>query len=526
MNKKNTIAQSTLAIIIFSLIGKVMGFARETMQAAIFGATHEASAFVLAQGATSMISTLITTAIATTFIPVMQKVERELGDDHRLSYTNNLIWISLIITTFVTVLGIFFSPYIAKLTAAQARPETYKLVVQLVEVGMPVVIFSAIVGVFTGFLQYGGKFAAAGAIAIPLNLVYIIYLACFSKTFGVLGLTVASVIAVFVQIIFLMPSSFKIGFRPKFIVNFKDRYVREAVVLSLPVLVSTSVNDINVFVNRNLASGMSDSAPAILNVSNKMNTLILGIFITAVTAIIFPILARSFSDGDVLKGKKVMNASIKSVLFLTIPATVGMFILARPIIDIAFVHGKFTPADGLEATSTLRCYSLALISISLSNVLNRVYYSLEDTKTPFYIGVINVAINVGLNLLVAHKFGTQGLAASVSIATTIAVLISFYLLHRKIGNLGTKSYIKAIIKTGLSSFLMGLVAFIYFPMENIVCRAFSSNAALTVTKLICLMIVVGLALIVYLVSMYLLGVREIRDITKIIKKKIKNKFAK
>ena len=89
MNKKNTIAQSTLAIIIFSLIGKVMGFARETMQAAIFGATHEASAFVLAQGATSMISTLITTAIATTFIPVMQKVERELGDDHRpVSYTH------------------------------------------------------------------------------------------------------------------------------------------------------------------------------------------------------------------------------------------------------------------------------------------------------------------------------------------------------------------------------------------------------------------------------------------------------
>lgn len=154
MSDKNVkIAQSTAAIIIFSLLGKILGFARESLQAAKFGATYEASAFVLAQGATGMISTLITTAIATTFIPVIQRAENEMGPKYKVRYTNNLIFISILITVTLTILSIFLSPYIAMLTASRAKPETYQLVVKLVEVGMPVIIFSAIVGIFTGFLQ-------------------------------------------------------------------------------------------------------------------------------------------------------------------------------------------------------------------------------------------------------------------------------------------------------------------------------------------------------------------------------------
>lgn len=200
--------------------------------------------------------------------------------------------------------------------------------------------------------------------------------------------------------------------------------------LPLPVFVSVSVNDINIIVNRRLASTMGEGAASILYYSNKLNTMIIGIFITAITAIVFPILTRTLGSGDMKLGKKVMNASVKTVLFITVPATVGLIILARPIIEIAFVRGSFTAADGVAATSTLRCYSLSLISISVINVLNRIYYSIGDTKTPFYVGVTNVIINVGLNLLVARHFGTNGLAASVSIATTIAVFISFILLKK------------------------------------------------------------------------------------------------
>lgn len=524
-NKSTTgskIAKSTLAIIIFSLIGKIFGFFRESLTAYVFGATVEMDAFSLAQAATAMIAGFVTQAIATTYIPSVQKAETDLGHERKNYFTNNLLMISTLVSFVIIALGILFPREIALLTASQASPETYDIVVKLIQVGMPVVLFSSWVGVLTGYLQHGGKFAAAGAIAIPLNMTYIVYLALFSHHVGIIGLTIASVLGILAQFLFLLPSSIKIGYRPKFVLDFKDKYVKDAIILALPVFISVSVNDINTIVNRNLASGMGNGAASILYFANKMNTMIIGVFITAITAIVFPILTRTLGSGDMIRGKKVMNASIKSVLFLTVPATIGMIILARPIIEIAFVRGSFTAADGLLTTSTLRFYSLSLISISLSNVLNRIFYSIEDTKTPFYIGVVNVALNVGLNLAVAKHYGTNGLAASVSISTTVAVLLSFYLLRKKIGNLGAKSFIKALIKTAMASLVMGLVSLSYFPYEKLI-MTFTSGGTATLLKLIALLIVVVIAAAVYLFCLYHLGVREIRDITAILKTKMENR---
>ncbi|MBU5668767.1 murein biosynthesis integral membrane protein MurJ [Peptoniphilus sp. MSJ-1] len=525
-NQGSKVAKSTLGIIIFLLIGKIFGFFRESLTAYVFGAGVEMDAFSLAQSATAMIAGFVTQAIATTYIPSVQKATTELGHDRKNYFTNNLLLIASLVSLVLIVLGIIFPKQIAFLSASQASPETYKIVVELIKVGMPVVIFSAWVGVMEGYLHHGGKFAVTGAIAIPLNLTYIVYLIAFSHHVGIIGLTIASVLGILAQFIFLLPSAIKIGYRPKFILDFKDKYVREALVLALPVFVSVSVNDINTIVNRNLASGMGKGAASILYYSNKMNTMIIGIFITAITATVFPILTRTLGSGDMKIGKKVMNASVKTVLFITVPATIGLIILARPIIEIAFVRGSFTMADGMAATSTLRCYSLSLISISLTNVLNRIYYSIEDTKTPFYVGVVNVAINVGLNLLVARHFGTNGLAASVSIATTIAVLISFVLLRRKIGNLGTKSYIRALIKTLIASIFMGIVALCYFPYESLIMTFVPGGVLLTVLKLIMLMFIVAVAGVVYVIFLYYLGVREVKDVVGILKTKIEKRKLK
>ncbi|CAG7587985.1 murein biosynthesis integral membrane protein MurJ [Peptoniphilus senegalensis] len=519
------IAKSTVAIIIFLLIGKVFGFFRESLTASVFGAGKEMDAFSLAQAATAMIAGFVTQAIATTYIPSAQKAELDHGPSRKNYFTNNLLMVVSLVSFVLIILGIVFPNQIALLTASQADPETYAIVVKLIQVGMPVVLFSSWVGVMEGYLQHGGKFAATGAIAIPLNLTYIIYLALFSRHVGIMGLTIASVLGILAQFLFLLPNAMKIGYRPKFVADFKDEYVREAIVLALPVFVSVSVNDINTIVNRNLASGMGEGAASILYYSNKMNTMIIGIFITAITAIVFPILTKTLGSGDMKLGKKVMNASIKTVIFITVPATVGLIILARPIIEIAFVRGYFTPADGVAATSTLRCYSLSLISISVINVLNRIYYSIEDTKTPFYVGVTNVAINVGLNLLVARHYGTNGLAASVSIATTLALFISFILLKRKIGNLGTKSYIKASIKTFMASLAMGLVTLSYFPYEKLI-MSFTNGRIQTLLRLILLMLIVFIAACVYVLCLYHLGVREVRDISKIVKDKIENRKLK
>lgn len=525
MENTKKLAKSTLAIVVFSFIGKILGFFREALQADKFGASYEMDAFTAAQAATAIISALIVMAVSTTFIPGLQKVERDLGKEHKLKYTNNMLAVVSVLSIGLIILGIVFAKYVSYLTAFTAiknEPETFKLVVKLTRVGMPVIIFSAIAGVLTGFLQYEGRFAAAGAIAIPLNIVYIFYL-LFLHHIGIVGLTIASVLGVLAQVLFLLPDTFKAGFRIQPVLDFKDKYVRDALILALPVLLSTSVNDLNVIVNRNLALGMEEGAASVLNYANKMNVMIIGIFITAITAIIFPTMSKAFGSGDMIQGKKVMNASIKSVLFLTVPATVGMLILARPIVDIAYFHGKFTQQNAIDTTATLRCYTLALISISVSNVINRVYYSISDTKTPFWVGVINVGINICLNLLVAHRYGTRGLATSVSVATTVAVIMSFVFLKRKIGNLGLKSIIKALVKTIMASAIMGIFCIVYFPIEKMLIGNLTSMARIRGVQLLLLLVVVLIAALIYGFLLYKLGVKEIIQVVEMAKNKMKNK---
>lgn len=517
MKNSNKLVGSTILIIIFSLIGKILGFLRESFIAAKFGANMQVDAFLLSQSAIALIASIITAAIATTFIPVLQKVERDLGEEKKQDFTNNMIAISIVASVIFMVISVVFSRQVAFLFTFDYNYEGFDLITKLIKISVPTILFSVMLGIFTGYLQYGGKFGIVGAIAIPLNLVNIIYLILFSKSLGIVGLTVASMLGVLAQLLFLLPSSFKLGYRPKLVFDIKDKYVIEALILSLPVFVSSSVDNVNSIVNRAIALRMGNGAVTILSFANKLNIMFIGIVITAITAVIFPVMSRSFGNDDITRGKKVMNASIKIVLYLTIPAAVGMFILARPIIEITFLHGKFTMDNAIATTATLRCYTLSLISLSMISVLNRVYYALSDTKTPFVIGILNVIMNISMNIFVAYRFGTKGLAASVSISTTITAILLFILLRKKLGNLGTKTYVKALIKSIMAATVMAMSCLIYYEVEKYV---FSVDAMSKIAKVIVLFMVIGISALIYVGILYLLGVREIKDVFRLIKNKL------
>lgn len=515
MKNSKKLVGGAIYIVIFSLIGKVLGFLRESFIAARFGATLELDAFSLSQSAIAMIASIITAAIATTFIPMLQKVESELGEEKKLYFTSNMIAIVSVLSLIATAIVVLIAPQISFLFTFDKSYEGFDLITNLIVLSAPSIIFSALTGIFMGYLQYEGSFAVVGAIAIPLNLVNIFYLLFFSKDLGIKGLTVAGVIAVLMQVVFLIPSAIKKGYRPKLVFDLKDKYVLNAVVLSLPVFVSSSIDNINSIINRSIALRMKEGSVSVLSYANRLNIMIIGIFITAITAVIFPVMSRAFGSNNIKEGKKVVYESIKLVLLLTIPAAIGMFIMARPIVEIAFLHGKFTMQNAVDTTLTLRCYSLSLVSLSLISVLNRAFYALSDTKTPFIVGIFNVIMNISINLLVAKNFGTEGLAASVSISTSITSVILFIILRKKLGRLGTKSYIKTFIKSIMASFTMGVFCLIYFEIEklNILSSTFS--------KFIILSIVVFIAVIIYVITLYFLGVKEVVDLKNILNRKLK-----
>lgn len=517
MSTSNKIAKTALAIVIITLVSKLLGFVRETLIAAKFGSGMETDTFFVALTVTTLITNLIGNALSTTLIPVLSEVEIKEGKEGKINHTNNMINVIFLISIVLAVITWFSSPIIVRLTAKGFQGEQYNLAVKLTRMGTPMILFSGLIGSLTGYLQSKQRHMSSAAIGFPFNLVYIFYLVLLSSRFGIEGLMVAAVFAILSQLLIQIPEARKAGYKYKFILDVKDSYIRKALSLSIPVIIGVAINDVNAIIDRTLASDLVTGSISALNYGNKLNGLVLSIFVSAVTTVIFPLLSKESNKGNIDGIKRIMGEGINLILIITIPTTVGLFILAKPIIEVVFERGAFTADATVMAAQALKFYALGLIASSLQLLLTRVYYSLQNTKMPMIAGVLSVGINVILNLILVRYMAHGGLALATSIAITIATLFLFYSLKQKIGSLGTIEYIKCGIKSGVASSIMGLVAYTLYH------GLYSKLRVSKLFNLISLVAAVGVAVIVYIILCYLLRIKEIRAILNKLKLYLKHR---
>jgi putative peptidoglycan lipid II flippase len=509
-------AKSALTIMIFTLGSKFLGFIRETLIAAKFGSGVVTDAFFVAMTATGLLTGLIINAISTTFVPVLAEIETKEGKPGKINHTNNMMNIIFLSALILVVLGVLASPLFVKLLAKGFYGPQYYLAVKLTRIGMPKLLFSGVIGALTGFLHSEHKHASAAAIGFPFNFTFIFFLLFLSTKFGIMGLMIISVIAVLSQFLIQIPEARRAGYRYKFIFDLKDDYIKKVLYLSLPVLVGVAINDLNVVVDRTLASTLVSGSISALNYANRLKSLILGVFITAITTVVFPLLANESSCDNIPGLKKIMGYSVNIILLITIPATVGLVVLADPIVEVAFERGEFDAVATEMTSQALIFYSLGLVGMALRTLLDRVYYSLQDTKTPMINGAISVVFNIIFNLILIRPMAHAGLALATSIAITIATLLMFYGLKKKIGSLGTMSYIKCGLKAGIAAAVMGVAAYIVYH------RLYNALGVSKLYNLVSLLAAVGTGVIVYGFLCYLFAIEEVR----LIMGKVKDNIAR
>lgn len=497
-------AKSALIIIVFTLGSKILGFLREVLIAAKFGSGMETDAFFVALTATSIITGLMANTIKTTFVPVLSDIEAKEGAKGKIRHTNNMINIIIVFSLVLASAGFLAAPILVKILAKGFQGEQFKLATTLTRIGMPKLIISCVLGVFAGFLHSEQRHASVAAIGIPFNLVYIFFLIFLSGIYGIRGLMVAAVVAVLSQLLIQISEIKKSKYRYEPVFDIKDKYIRKALYLSLPVFVGVAINDLNAIVDRTLASSLTTGSISALNYANKLNQLILGVFIYSITTVVFPILSKEASNKNIPALKKTMGYGVNLILLITLPTTVGMIILAKPIVEIAFQRGAFDAAATAMTSQALMFYSIGLVAMALNQLISSVYYSLQDTKTPMINSGISLAMNVVLNLIFIRFLAHAGLALATSIATTITAFFLLYQLKKKIGRLGTMVFLRCGLKAGLASAVMGVAVYAtYSVLYSLLGESKINNIVSFVTSS-------SLAVIVYIVLCYLLKVNEIR----------------
>lgn len=514
MSQSRKAAKSIFIMIIFGIGSKILGFIREMLIAAKFGSGAETDTFFIALTATSLFTAMFTQSLNTTMIPIMADVEKNEGKESKIQHTNNLLNIVLLISFGVVILGWILSPLIIKLLAHGFEGEQYKLAITMMRIGMPVAIFSGVVGIYRGYLQSESMFIESSASQFPFNFTYIFFLIFLSSFFGIKGLMVTSVLAVFSQILLQIPGIRKTGYRYEFKIDFKDPYIRKILYLVVPVLFSVAVNDLNKIVDRSLASSLVTGSISALNYSARLNSLVLAVFITAIATVLFPMLSKEAVKETYDDFIKIIRNGVNIVLIITIPATIGMIILTEPIVTLTFERGAFDSVATQMTSQALVFYTLGLAGMALRTFMERAYYSLKDTKTPMVNGFIAVGLNVVLNFILIGPMEHRGLALATAISTTLSTGYLFYGLRKKIGPLGISTVLRCGAKSLASSVIMGgIVYFTYYSLiEN-----FIGN---TIFELAILLLSVGLGALVYLTILYLLKVDEMTWFINLFRKKL------
>jgi len=502
-NLKNS-AKSVIIIIVFTLGSKVLGFFREALIAANYGSGVGTDTFFIALSAITLFSTLILQTVNTTLIPILSDVEAKEGKKGKISHLNNFLNTLTFVALLLIVLGFFITPLLMKVLGKGFVGEQFDLAIVLTRIGLPTLIFSSLVGVFKGYLESEGLFNASAAAAFPKNIVYILFLILFSQYFSIKALMVTTVLAEAAQLIVQVPSLRKSGYRYKMSIDLKDEYMQRLAVLIPPILVSVAIADLNNMIDKSMASSLVKGSVSSLNYANVLNNIVISVFVTAIITVIFPMLSKEANDKNFSNLKRLMHTSLNVVLLITIPAAIGMIVLATPAVKFAYQRGEFGETATMMTSSALVFYSIGLVGNGIKALLTRVYYALQDTKTPMINSAYALGLNFIFNLILVQFMGHNGLALATSLSAIITAITLLYHLRKKIGNLGLKAMTQSSVKIFISSLIMGVV--VYFSYHSFVAILNPSR----LLELVLVLLTVGIGVIVYLLALYLLKVEELQ----------------
>ncbi len=420
----------------FTMVSRIFGFARDVLVAALLGAGPVADAFFVAFKIPNLFRRLFAEgAFSAAFVPIYaDKLESE-GEPAAHEFAERAFVILLVfLIIFIGLLEIAM-PLVMRLFAPGFLddPAKFDLTVMLSRITLPYLLFISLVSLIAGVLNSGGRFAAAAATPILLNICLIgavLLLTPFMPSPGhalAWGVAIAGV----VQFVWLYGALSRSGFRlrlrtPKITKDIRKLYRR-----ALPVAFGAGIYQINLVIDTIIASLLPSGSIAYLFYADRITQLPLGVVGVAVGTALLPLLSRQVSSNNHEAALAAQNRAIEFSLLLTIPAAVALFVIAEPAVTTLFQRGAFSEAEAGATSAALAVYALGLPAYVLVKSLVPGFFAREDTKTPVIIAAVAMVVNLVLNLILMGPFLHVGIAmASVVSAWLNAILLGVMLYRR------------------------------------------------------------------------------------------------
>lgn len=508
------VAKTTFYLMVVTLIAKVLGMGRELVLSSVYGTGLYTEVYLTSMNIPNIIFAAVGTAIVTTFIPMYQEISSNQGEDRAIKFLNNVLNIVVSICIIVSILGIIFSNQLVSIFAIGFEGERFLLTVKFTKILIVGIIFISLSSVMSAFLQIKNKFIVVGFGSVPYNIIIIISILLSTKL-GPYTMPIGALFAMAIQTIYYLVFVRNTNYRYIRSFDIKDDNLKILINLLGPVLLGVAVNQINSLIDTTLASTLSSGSIPALSYANRLNGFVLGIFIASVVSVVYPMLSRLSAEDNREKFIASVTSSVNIIIVLMIPISIGSIVLSKPIVRIIFERGAFdTNATNMTAIALI-FYSLGMLAFGLRDILSKIFYSLQDTKTPMKNGIISVGINIFLNLILIKPMGYAGLAFATSLSSSVCIVIMFISLKKKMGYFGQDKIIKTTFKSIISSIIMGFGVYVTY---NILINYIGINI-LEESKVVLLSILVGVVIYGFMIMLF--KVDEVSTIIKMIKNKVK-----
>ncbi len=496
-----------------TLISRVMGLVRDVVVANLMGAGSGADVFFFANKIPNFLRRLFAEgAFAQAFVPVLSETHNQQGMDGTRQLIARVSGTLGTLVMGVTLFGVLASPLVAALFGTGWFIEwwqggeagaKFELASALLKITFPYLFFVALTALSGAVLNTLGKFAVAAFTPVLLNVAIISAAICLSPFFDndSYALAWGVFIGGVVQLLFQLPFLYRAGVLVKPQWGWHDPGVVRIRTLMIPALFGVSVSQINLLFDTLIASFLQTGSISWLYYSDRLLEFPLGLFGIAIATVILP----SLSTKHVNKGRKAfadtLDWAVRTVSLLGIPASLGLAVLAQPLLIVLFMRGEFDLQDSQMAAASLMAYSAGLLSFMLIKVLAPGYFARQDTKTPVKYGIVAMIANMGFNLVLALQYNYVGLAMATALSGTLnAVLL--YVGLRKLGVFRlSRQSVTILLRQLLAGIVMALVLMQISP-------AISAWAAFDfLTRCYWLFGLVVVAMLVYLFGLLLLGIR-------------------
>ena len=504
--KKQSFLRSTSLVSLMTFISRIMGFVRDMLLAYLFGAEAGIDAFYVAFRIPNFMRRLFAEgAFAQAFVPTLSEYQKTHSPEDVRTFIARVSGHLGAVLSLITVIGILASPVIIFIFAPGfgEGSERTMLSTEMLRITFPYLMFISLTAMAGAVLNTYGYYGVPAFTPVFLNICMILA-ACYLSPYlshPVVGIAWGVFIAGIVQLVFQIPFLYRRGLLVVPRLHRGDPGVKKVMKLMVPALFGVSVAQLNLMVDSIFASFLPVGSVTWLYFTDRLTDFPLGVFAVAIATVILPNLSRRHIEENHEKFSHHLDWGLRLILLIGIPAGLGLLIFSVPMLATAFGYGKFIAFDVTQTQKSLMTLSLGLPAFMMIKVLASGFYAKQDIKTPVKVGAFSMLVNSLLCAALIWPLAHAGLTLASALAGYVnAGLLLALLLRRKLYSPqpGWGKYIMQLIaaNAAMGIYLFNMAGQISYWMDLVV-----------TTRVIVLLTHVGIAVLIYLASLYLLGIR-------------------